>query len=64
MAITIVCKDCGSDDVSRDAWAGWDLERQDWVLQAVFDAGFCQRCEEEATLVERPVSITVLAVSV
>lgn len=56
MAMTIVCKDCGSDDVSRDAWACWNVERQDWVLQVVFDAGFCQRCEEEAGLEERQIA--------
>lgn len=54
MAIRIVCRDCGSDDVARDAWASWDEDRQEWILQAVFDAGFCHRCEEEAKLVELP----------
>lgn len=50
--ITIVCSKCGSDHVSRDAWADWDVESQDWVLGAVFDAGFCHRCEGEASLAE------------
>lgn len=52
--IRIVCGSCGSTNVARDAWAEWDEERQEWVLQAVFDAGFCHRCEEEAKLIEVP----------
>lgn len=54
MAIRIVCNDCGSDDIARDAWANWDEDRQEWVLHSVLDAGFCHRCEEEAKLVELP----------
>jgi hypothetical protein len=51
--IRIVCSWCGSADVSRDAWASWDVEEQDWVLGAVFDQGFCQACECERGLEER-----------
>ena len=51
--ITIVCCDCGSDDVLRDAWAAWDVERQEWTLSQVFDDGFCNRCEREVSLCER-----------
>jgi hypothetical protein len=45
MTITFVCGWCGSSDVSRDAWADWDVEKQEWVLRQVFDDGFCQTCE-------------------
>ena len=44
-AMRIVCSWCGSADVSRDAWASWDIDRQEWVLGAVFDDGFCHACE-------------------
>lgn len=55
MAVRIVCGWCGSEDVSRDAWADWDVAAQAWVLRQVFDDGFCQACEtwrglEEAAL--------------
>lgn len=50
--IRIVCSWCGSTDVSRDAWAAWNVARQDWVLSSVFDAGFCQACECERGLKE------------
>ena len=45
------CEDCGSDQVSRDANADWDPETQQWVLGAVYDAGFCHKCETERNLV-------------
>lgn len=45
MTIRIVCSWCGSNDVARDAWARWDEAAQDWVLGAVFDDGWCHRCE-------------------
>ncbi|WP_454884772.1 hypothetical protein [Sphingomonas oryzagri] len=49
----IVCAWCGSADVARDAWASWDVGKQDWVLVAVFDDGFCHACECERSLEER-----------
>ena len=59
MAIRIVCRDCGSEDVARDAWASWDVERQEWVLGAVLDDGHCHRCEAPAKLVEQLVLAVV-----
>lgn len=53
--IEIACKECGSTDVRRDAWAIWDTENQEWGLGEVFDQGFCSKCEGEAKLIEREV---------
>ena len=53
--ITIACSVCDSSKVTRDAWAEWEVARQEWVLGAVYDQGFCHRCEEEQKLVERAV---------
>jgi hypothetical protein len=50
--IDIVCRDCGGNNVCRDAWAVWDIDKQDWVLGAVFDDGHCDDCEGEARLEE------------
>lgn len=50
--IRIVCGDCGSDDVRRDAFAEWDEDTQAWVLGQVFDEGFCARCDEARSLDE------------
>jgi hypothetical protein len=50
--IAIVCGNCGSDEVGRDAWANWDTREQTWVLGAVFDYGHCHRCDGDSRLVE------------
>ena len=50
--IAIVCEACGSDDVSRDAWADWDTLEQHWVLRCAFDYAHCHRCDGETQLVE------------
>jgi hypothetical protein len=50
--IAIVCGTCGSDEVSRDAWANWDTREQQWVSGKVFDRGHCHRCGTDARLVE------------
>jgi len=55
--ITIVCRECGSDNVMRDAWAVWSVDAQEWELGTVFDQGFCDDCGGEASLDEKPASI-------
>ena len=54
--ITIRCSNCGGENVMRDAWATWDDIAQAWVLGNVFDAAFCDDCETDATIVERPIN--------
>lgn len=39
-----ICNVCGSDHVTRDAWAVWDMAAQDWVLEVAFDQSWCHRC--------------------
>ena len=51
-SIAIICGSCGSDDVSRDAWADWDTREQRWVLRTAFDYAHCHRCDGETRLVE------------
>jgi hypothetical protein len=50
--ITFVCENCGSNLVTRDAWAEWDVDEQDWVLGDAFDYTFCHKCEAETHLAE------------
>lgn len=50
--ISFVCERCGSNLVTRDAWAEWNVEEQDWVLGAAYDYTFCHKCEAEAHMVE------------
>lgn len=48
--IKIVCPECGSDNVSRDATAHWCIETQEWELSSVQDQGYCEDCGEERNL--------------
>ena len=50
--IAIICGTCGSDEVSRDAWANWDVKAQRWELGSVFDHAHCHRCDGETRVVE------------
>lgn len=58
MRITFTCESCGSKLVTRDSWAEWDEEKQEWVLGAAFDYAFCHGCEKEANLEEQPLPST------
>ena len=51
--VRMVCGACGSPQVTRDAWAEWDEERQAWTLGAVFAFAFCHRCQQAARIEER-----------
>jgi len=51
--IAFLCSTCGSKLVTRDAWAEWDEDDQQWALGAVYDYAFCHDCQEETQLTER-----------
>lgn len=51
--MTRVCSECGSENVLKDAWASFDSESQKWVLDQVFDQGFCKDCDGECTINEK-----------
>jgi len=50
--LKIRCKTCKSEDVFRDAWSSWDVEKQEWVLEHVYDDAYCNMCEGEVKLEE------------
>lgn len=50
--INIICAVCGSADILKDAYAKWDTEKQEWVLQNVFDNTDCNICEGETKTIE------------
>ena len=58
MKYTYVCKNCGSDDVVRDAWAAWLPELNQWVIESVFDHAHCQNCDGETTLEKLELDLT------
>ena len=53
--VQMACRDCGSELVTRDAWAEWDVDQQDWVLGALYDYAFCHACEADAHIEEVPI---------
>lgn len=48
--VRIVCRKCGSEDVTRDAVVRWSVENQSWSVSGVFDNADCDNCGE--TLLE------------
>lgn len=52
--VRMVCEECSSEHVTRDAWAEWDADQQEWVLGAVYDYAFCHDCEAETHILEVP----------
>lgn len=58
MKIRKVCSTCGSDLVVCDAWAAWDEESQEWVLDDVFQYEFCIACQCDTTIKDVPAEVT------
>jgi hypothetical protein len=50
--VTFVCGMCGGKTVTRDAWAEWDVEAQEWLLGDAFDYAYCHDCDAETNLIE------------
>ncbi len=46
------CRSCGSTEILRDAYAIWDVDRQEWVLNSCYDLYRCENCEEESKRVD------------
>lgn len=49
--ITFVCETCGSDDVTSDALAHWEVATQQWELRSTLDNCSCERCATDTRLV-------------
>jgi alpha-D-ribose 1-methylphosphonate 5-phosphate C-P lyase len=52
--VRMVCETCGSEHVTRDAWAQWDAGAQQWVLGAVYDYAFCHACRKRTHIEDVP----------
>jgi len=49
----MVCDECSGENVVSDAYAEWDVDRQDWIVANTFDKGaFCSDCDGECRIVE------------
>lgn len=55
LGVTVHCRACGSEDVLRDCWAGWNAELQLWESTDLQDNAFCRACDGQASLIERPI---------
>jgi hypothetical protein len=52
--VIVICTTCGSENVSLDAWAGWNTETQAWELTHTFDYSYCHACDDECRIEEIP----------
>ena len=51
----MVCRDCGSDDVSVDAYVDWNVETQSWdIIRATYESATCHQCGDSCKLNEVP----------
>lgn len=50
--LDMVCEECGSRKVLRDAWAAWNISAQCWELSTTFENGWCDDCRGEAHIKE------------
>lgn len=50
----MVCGTCGSKLVTRDAWAEWDEDEQEWGLGETYDYSYCHFCDGETRIQELP----------
>lgn len=44
MNVKYTCPHCGSDEILRDAFAIWDIDQQQWVLDSTYDDFMCNGC--------------------
>lgn len=63
--IVWVCDECGSDRVIAPAYAVWNVEKQDWVLDELADhEDYCMDCEDQRSLLSRKVNLTDISKAV
>lgn len=43
-----LCRNCGSENIARDAAARWDIAAQDWTITGLFDSTSCDDCGAES----------------
>ncbi len=53
-AVRKCCSECGGENVRVDAWAEWDVQAQRWELHSSYDNTWCEDCECEVSIVDRP----------
>lgn len=55
MNIRKQCLECGSIDVKVDAWAIWNIEKQEWVLSDYYpNNAYCEYCDGACNIIDVP----------
>lgn len=55
MSVQVVCRDCGSTDITVNAVGWWSPARQEWDYEHDYgNCGYCRSCEDEGGLEEVP----------
>lgn len=47
-----VCSNCGSDDLNFDAFVQWDVDKQDYVIESIYDDVYCCNCGGSTTEID------------
>ena len=50
-----VCKYCGSENVLFDAYARWDINKQELVLLSTTEDHYCEDCDGETTIIDEEI---------
>ena len=51
-----VCNICGSNEVTADGIAVWDVLKQEWVLSSLLGNEDCNECCGETTIINKPLA--------
>lgn len=50
----MVCKYCGSEEVSAKATVIWDMDKQKWEVEEIIDGGaFCDPCDRLTSIITK-----------
>lgn len=50
-----VCRYCGSEDLNFDAFVQWDVEKQDYIIENIYDDVYCCNCEGSTTEIDKEI---------
>ena len=56
-----VCEECGGDNVSDMAIVKWDIIAQEWRVLGHDCEDFCEDCNDNVGLIERPLTLKEIA---
>jgi len=56
-----VCEECGSNNVTDYAAVRWDANAQDWKVFGHDCQDFCEDCNDDTVMVERPLNLKEIA---